>query len=111
MKKNLLMSFLFLSLMIPFAFAQETTTEAEQQMEATQSGDFEKAMRFYRQKRYSDAIAEFERVVASDPNNAAAYYMLGYAHYVQDHHSEALAAFAKAFQANPNFDPRPYFGR
>ena len=66
-------------------------------------------MHLYRQKRYQAAITEFERVIAADPKNAPAYYFLGYAHYVMKHHSEALAAFAKAFEADPAFDPRPYF--
>ena len=35
---------------------------------------------FYRQKKYSDAIAAFEKVLASDPNNRDALYLLAYAY-------------------------------
>lgn len=92
--------------------AQETTTEPQTSTPAVaESGSFETGMQLYRQKKYRDAIAEFEKVVAADPKNAAAYYFLGYAHYILDHHSDALAAFAKAFEADPAFDPKPYFRR
>ncbi len=91
--------------------AQETTQPQNEQVTSAQSANFESAMKLYKQKRYKDAIAEFQRIVDVDPKNAAAWYMLGYAHYVLDHHSDALAAFAKAFEADPAFDPRPYFRR
>ena len=97
----------------PAAFSQETQTAPAMQMEspAQTSGDFQSAMRLYRQKRYADAIAAFEQINQADPNNAAAFYFAGYAHYVMGHHQEAVSSFEKAFQANPNFDPRPYFHR
>ena len=90
--------------------AQETTTEPQTDAAtAPQTASFETGMQRYRQKRYREAIAEFERVVQADPTNAAAHYFLGYAHYVMDRHKEALAAFARAFEADPAFDPKPYF--
>jgi TolA-binding protein len=108
--RKLLFTLLFTALCFSFAIAQETAPQTEPAA-AAQSGNFDTAMRLYKQKRYNDAIAEFQRVVDADSKNAAAYYMMGYAHYVLDHHADALAAFAKAFEADPAFDPRPYFRR
>ena len=108
--KIFLFTFLILATFVAAVPAQETPAETTPAAAASQSsGDFNAAMRLYKQKRYNEAIAEFQKVVDADPGNAAAHYMMGYAHYVLDHHSEALAAFAKAFEANPAFDPRPYF--
>jgi TolA-binding protein len=110
--RKLLFTLLFTVLCVSVTVAQETAPQTEPAMAAAaQSGNFDAAMRLYKQKRYNDAIAEFQRVVDSDPKNAAAHYMMGYAHYVLDHHADALAAFAKAFEADPAFDPRPYFRR
>jgi TolA-binding protein len=110
--KIFLFTFLILATLVAPVRAQETpdeTTPAAAAAASESSGDFNAAMRLYKQKRYNEAIAEFQKVVNADPGNAAAHYMMGYAHYVLDHHSEALAAFAKAFEANPAFDQRPYF--
>jgi Flp pilus assembly protein TadD len=84
--------------------AEQTATAAP-----ASSADFDHAMRQYRRGHYSEAIAEFNRVVAADPNNAAAYYFMGYAQYVTHHLPEALASFTQAFKVNPSFDPKPYF--
>ncbi len=111
---------LFAGILIALAFpcfAQESTTEQTEQAvpdvttTGAESGDFETGMKHYRQRRYAQAISEFEKVVAADPKNAAAYYMMGYAHYVMKHKADALAAFSKAFEADPSFDPKPYFRR
>ncbi|HEY7161526.1 MAG TPA: tetratricopeptide repeat protein, partial [Acidobacteriota bacterium] len=76
---------------------------------AAPAASFESAMKLYRRGRYDAAINSFEQVVANDPNNAAAWYFMGYAHYVKRHLTQAQDAFAKAFAANPAFDPRPFF--
>ena len=108
---------LFFAVLILITFttmirAQEQTAPVPADRAATmESGSLDGAMRLYRQRRYESAIAEFEKIVAADPKNAAAYYFMGYAHYVMKHHQDALAAFAKAFEADPNFDPRPYYRR
>ena len=75
------------------------------------SADFGTAMKHYRQGHFAIAIEQLNRVVENEPQNAAAYYFLGYAHYALHHNQEALAAFDKAFAADSKFDPRPYFQR
>lgn len=123
MKKNVCAILILLcALVFPLVlYGQETQpaqAQTQQQQPAPEAqpatpagGDFENAMRLYRQRRFSSAVQEFEKVVQADPNNAAAFYFMGYAHYVMGHHQDALAAFSKAFQTNPNFDPRPHFQR
>lgn len=76
---------------------------------AMQSPGFQHAMSLYRLKRYREAAAVFSDVASAEPDNAAANYFLGYSNYVSGNHSAAVAAFGKAFQIDPNFDPRPYF--
>jgi tetratricopeptide (TPR) repeat protein len=76
---------------------------------AAPTASFESAMKLYRRGRYDAAISAFEQVVANEPNNAAAWYFMGYAHYVKRHLAQAQEAFQKAFAANPAFDPRPFF--
>jgi len=76
---------------------------------AAPAASFDSAMKLYRRGRYDAAINAFEQVVANDPNNAAAWYFMGYAHYVKRHLTQAQEAFGKAFAANPAFDPRPFF--
>ena len=110
--KRLFFAGMILMTFTTLIWAQETTTPKPMDTPASmESGNFDSAMHLYRQKRYQDAIAEFEKIVAADPKNAAAYYFMGYAHYIKGHHQEALAAFAKAFEADPAFDPRPYYRR
>ena len=103
---------LFVLLLMPVfpAFTQEAQPAVQQtaSMQAP-SPEFAAAMKLYRQRRYTDAIAAFEAITAADSQNAAAYYFAGYAHYVQHHLNEAQDAFGKAFAVDPRFDPRPYF--
>ena len=88
-------------------FAQSAQTTATNTTQP-QSSAFDTAMKHYRQRHYARAIEEFNQVVQSEPNNAAAYYFMGYAHYTLKHHQQALEAFSKAFQVDPKFDPKPY---
>lgn len=117
MKRLTLLVVVFGLAIFGLVFAQEAQEETPAAVpEATPAvsadeggGDFDLGMKLYRQRKYSAAIAEFEKVTAADPGHAAAWYFAGYAHYVLKHHQEAIAAFAKAFQADPTFDPRPHF--
>ncbi len=93
----------------PAAPPQEAQPAQVQPAPAPSGATFESAIRLYRRGRYSAAVGEFGQVVAADPNNAAAWYFMGYAHYVLHHLPEAQDAFGKAFAANPAFDPRPFF--
>src|SRR5262245_25987968 len=76
---------------------------------AAAGSDFASGMKLYRQGKYAQAVTIFEGVPSDSPDYAAACYFAGYAHYVMRHFPQAVASFEKAFQANPAFDPRPYF--
>jgi tetratricopeptide (TPR) repeat protein len=92
--------------------AEEAQPVAVQQpaAEPAMGVTFESAMKQYRRGRYAAAAEQLEQVAETDSTNAAAaWYFAGYAHYVQRHLEKAQEDFAKAFAANPTFDPRPYF--
>lgn len=91
----------------PLQQSPQPTTKTSQP--AMQSPGFQNAMSLYRQKRYREAAAAFSDIASAEPDNAAANYFLGYSNYVLGDHPAAVAAFGKAFQIDPNFDPRPYF--
>jgi len=91
--------------------AQTTQQPAQQPttMQTQNSPEFTAAMKMYRQRRYAEAVGQFQKVVEAEPQNAAAYYFMGYANYVTKHYKEAQDAFGKAFAADPRLDPKPYF--
>lgn len=118
MKRIILFLTIIVALTLPGLMVAQNQPQSQPATELTTSspampasGTMEQGMRLYRQRRYESAIAEFNRVLQSEPNNAAAHYFSGYAHYAMKHHPEAIASFKKAFQADPSFDPRPYFRR
>ncbi len=69
----------------------------------------EQAKRHYARRDYRAAIAELTRVVELDPTRADALYLLGYSHNELRQYPESVEAFGRAFQADPNFDPRTIF--
>lgn len=69
----------------------------------------EQAKRHYARRDYRAAIAELTRIVDLDPTRADALYLLGYSHNEIRQYRESVEAFGRAFQADPNFDPRTIF--
>jgi TolA-binding protein len=105
-----LATLLIFALVGPVGAQQATQQTAPQPTMQTQnSPEFSAAMKSYRQRRYADAVSQFQKVVEAEPQNAAAYYFMGYSHYVMKHYQEAQDAFGKAFAADPRLDPKPYF--
>ena len=64
-----------------------------------------KATRAYRERRYDDAIVEFERVNEAHPDFALAFYYKGLAHNGAGEELSSIHAFRKARTLNPA-DPR-----
>lgn len=89
--------------------AQDQPASTTAAVSPAPTSDFAGGMKLYRQRRYAQAVSVFEAVPSDSPDYAAACYFAGYAHYVMGHYPQAMGAFDKAFQANPVFDPRPYF--
>ena len=89
--------------------AQQPATAAPAASAPAVGSDFASGMKLYRQGKYAQAVTIFEGIPSDSPDYAAACYFAGYAHYVMKHFPQSVASFDKAFQANPAFDPRPYF--
>lgn len=111
MKGVLLLTLALVVAAISISFAQQPVTPQQSPTVAAQgqSQAFRSAMQLYRQRRFAQAIDAFQAVVANEPNNAAAFYFMGYAQYVTRHFQESVASFDKAFEIDPNLNPRPYF--
>ena len=63
------------------------------------------ALHLYFSKDYPAAVESFKQAIAEDPNNAAAYYYLGYAFQEMGDYPAAREAFTKAYEINPDFLP------
>ena len=57
---------------------------------------------YYAAKDYVKGAQYYQAATQADPNSAAAFQGLGNCEYVQGHNSEALAAYEKALNLNPN---------
>ena len=76
--------------------------------EAIQAG-----LKLYKKRRFRQAVAEFQRAVDADPQNAAAHYYLGYTIYKiaeprrpnDPGKQQSAEHFARAYELNPNFKP------
>jgi len=64
---------------------------------------YEKGRELAKEKRYDEAIAEYEKAVRSQPQFAAAWYELGLVHQIQNRPGEAEEAYRKAVTADPEF--------
>lgn len=100
--------FLLMAVMLAPAMAQ-VSPQTPDTRTTLATDDFASGMHLYRQGRYQEAISAFQLATQADPANAAAWYFLGYAQYVTHNTAAALDSFSRAFQADPGFDPRPYF--
>ncbi len=67
---------------------------------------FERGLRFYRNRNFSQALQEFGVFLEAEPDRADVYYLMGYSHYILKHFQDSLDAFRLAFELNPDFDPR-----
>ena len=65
--------------------------------------------RFIDEKNYNKAIINLEKVLASDPNDFSAYYLLGIAYQNKGLFDESIAQYKKAIDINQSFAP-PYKG-
>ena len=61
---------------------------------------------YFANERYAEAVPEFEKAVALDPNFGPAFNMLGYAHARMGNYDKAESAFKRYVAANPG-DPNP----
>ena len=69
----------------------------------------EQAKRDYRNGRYQAALTELTRITDEAPDRADAFYLTGYCHLMLRHYQESLDAFARAFELDPELDPRTIY--
>jgi tetratricopeptide (TPR) repeat protein len=68
---------------------------------------FNRALTLYFQKDYTGAIEEFVEAVKINPDNAKAYYFIGYSYYKRGEFTQAAEAFEKAYALDPKYSPIP----
>ncbi len=68
---------------------------------------FKKGLIYYYQKNFPSAAEEFQEAITIDPDNAKAYYFLGYTHYKTGNFKEAFEDFESAYQINRVYTPLP----
>lgn len=66
---------------------------------------FNKGLSLYFQKDYMEAIKEFSESAKINPENAKAYYFIGYSYYKQGDFSKASEAFEKAYALDTGYSP------
>jgi len=64
---------------------------------------FQKGSNYFREKKYEEAIVEFEKALKIDPNFAEGYYGLGYAYCYKNQSEASLQYFQKAIELSPNY--------
>src|SRR5690242_12732532 len=63
----------------------------------------EEGAELLRENEIPAAIAELERVIAADPDNAYAYYFLGAAHFEAGRFEKSLKAYLIALEKSPGY--------
>jgi tetratricopeptide (TPR) repeat protein len=82
------------------AFAQDDT-----------EASMERAKRLYRSGNFRGALEELSNALDSDPSRADALYLVGYSHLMLREYPASVEAFRRAFEADPNLDPRTIYQR
>jgi tetratricopeptide (TPR) repeat protein len=96
----------------PSALAQEQEAASEQPTVADEPAaneSFERGLRLYRNRDFRQALEEFNRVIDVQPDRGDAHYLIGYAHLMLKEFQASLDAFRRAFEENPNLDPRTIY--
>lgn len=101
---------------LPAAFAQEQEPVAVEQpavaaaaAEPALDESFERGMRLYRNRDYRQALEEFAKVIEMQPDRGDAHYLIGYARLMLKEFQASLDAFRRAFEEDPNLDPRTIY--
>lgn len=63
---------------------------------------FDKANTLYNEGKYTDAISQYESILATKNHSAALYFNLGNAHYKLNHIAPSIFYYEKALQLDPN---------
>ena len=67
---------------------------------------YTRGLEIYRNRRYQEALDEFIKVAAAEPDRADVHYLIGYCHLMLRDYDQSLEAFRLSFERDPAFDPR-----
>ncbi len=70
-----------------------------------QDATLAQALQHYYRGDYEGAVDVLKSITAQDPENAAAYYYLGYTYQEMGNYVAARMAFKKTYEINPDFLP------
>ncbi len=73
--------------------------------------DFVQGFSLYQQKQYAQAVPKFQAVIQQNPNNAMAYYYLGYCQVMAGNTKEGAVALTLFLQKQPNPSIQDYLTR
>ncbi|MFQ5790718.1 MAG: tetratricopeptide repeat protein [Acidobacteriota bacterium] len=76
---------------------------------ASPNAAFERALRLYRDRNFGQALEELSKVAELAPQRAEVHYLIGYCHLMRKEFEESLNAFRRAFDEDPNLDPRTIY--
>ncbi len=79
---------------------------APQASTTTSTEAYERGLRHYRNRNFTQALEELGQVSQAEPDRADVHYLVGYCHYVLKHFQDSLDAFRRSFEVDPDFDPR-----
>ena len=71
---------------------------------------FNDGLNYYFSQEYPAAVLEFEESIRINPDNAKAYYFIGYAYYRDGEYKKASEAFETAYELNREYSPIPQEG-
>ena len=68
---------------------------------------FQEGLKLYFKQQYQDANKEFEEAIKIDPDNAKAYYFIGYSYYKLKNMPKAMETFEQAYRLDKRYSPIP----
>src|SRR5699024_6262527 len=71
---------------------------------------YNQGISFFQQKKYTQAIAAFNKAIKTDPSFEKAYYNKGVAENEANKYTSAIQTFSKLLSINPNYN-KAYFQR
>jgi len=84
----------------------ETSALAEELFDSASAKEhFNAGLDLYFKKDYMDAIKEFEAATQFDPDNANAYYFMGYSYYKLKDMEKAMMVFQQAYDTDAKYTP------
>ena len=68
---------------------------------------FQQGLKLYFKQQYDSAIKEFEEAIKIDPENAKAYYFIGYSYYKLKNMPKAMETFEQVYHLDQRYSPIP----